>query len=122
MTELGLITCDGCRKRFHMSEFRYDMRGENLICKECFDASKGNKSTTPSIHDLKPKKLESTGPREREEEELIRFYCADCRYKFTRKKGFPFVICPSCSTPGTIREERNMSSNELLEDSGNIFG
>ena len=118
-----LITCKSCRNRFPMRELRYDRKGENLVCKGCFSSSSSPKQgmAVSSLRDIPPEKLEPTGPRSRVAGGLIRYYCAACRFKFSRKGDFHFENCPSCGK-GSIKREVPLTSSQLLEESGDYFG
>ena len=108
-----------------MRELRYNKKGDDLVCKDCFSTSGSSTSpnamkSTRELFKIAPEKLEPTGPRSREGE-LAKYYCFACRYKFTRKNDFQFENCPSCGKEGSIRKDVPMTSTQLLEESGDIF-
>ncbi|MDP3918821.1 MAG: hypothetical protein Q8Q35_02875 [Nanoarchaeota archaeon] len=46
-------------------------------------------------------------------EELIRYTCRECRYKFRRKKDWDGVKCPFCDK---IAIEREDTINKMIRD------
>ena len=66
-------------------------------------------------------KLEPTGPRLRDSGDLIRYCCMACRFRFSRKADFQFENCPSCGKSGAIKKEVSLTTNRLLEESGDFF-
>ncbi len=117
-----LITCKSCRKRFPLRELRYDRTGSDLVCKDCFSASRRPGEVVRDIRRISPEKLEPTGPRIRDNAALIKYYCLACRFKFSRRADFRFDNCPSCSKSGSIRKDVPLSTSQLLEESDNLFG
>ncbi len=116
-----LITCRSCRKRYPIRELRYDKTGSDLICKDCFSASRRPNDVLQDMKRIPPEKLEPTGPRVRDNADLLKYYCLTCRFKFSRRTDFHFENCPSCGKMGSIRKDVPLSTSQLLEDSGDFF-
>ncbi len=116
-----LITCKSCKKRYPMRELRYDKKGEDLVCKECFSSSKNTGDIVQDIKKIDPAKLEPTGPRSRDALAMVKYYCIACRFKFTRKQEFHFENCPSCGKLGAIKKDVPLTSSQLLEEAGDYF-
>jgi len=104
-----------------MRELRYDRKGEDLICKECFSSARNPSDKVIDMKRIPIEKLEPTGPRMRDMSDLVKYYCAACRFKFSRKEDFKFETCPSCGKAGSIRRDVPLSTSRLLEESDDFF-
>ena len=87
---------------------RYDSKGENIICRECYSKSNVVKKESPSLPRQKETKKDSPV--------YNKYICKDCRYNFKFKEGSRQRLrCPFC---GSQRIAVNrMTAKDLINDS-----
>ncbi|MBW2970627.1 hypothetical protein KY320_00540 [Candidatus Woesearchaeota archaeon] len=102
------IKCYKCGRKFTSEHMRYDpMRSGQLACKSCLDRGS------------KPKGKEESSGKDDSGEELVKYYCIKCNYKFKRKKSARVTICPYCNREGTLTVKTDAES--LLKTAGSEF-
>ena len=103
-----LITCRVCKNRIPMNDMRYDDNGEDLICNDCYNKKHG-KFVAQSKPAAPEKKVILNKPADfkqkldidfekKQTDERVMFVCEKCKYKFSRKPGFPVNQCPFCGS------------------------
>ena len=104
-----LITCRVCKNKIPMNSMRYDDNGEDLICNDCYDKKHG-KTTVQQKPLVADKKVVLNKPtvfskskldidfEAKPKEDRITYVCQKCKYKFSRKEGFPVNLCPFCGS------------------------
>jgi len=101
-----LIMCRVCKTKVPMDNMRYDDNGEDLICNDCYNKRHGTyvapKSTAPEKRVVLNKPTERTRHEDdfekKQNEDKVTFVCEKCKFKFSRKSGFPVNQCPYCSS------------------------
>ena len=86
--DLGLVTCEGCKKTVSMNEIKYVPKGKEgrtSLCRACL-ARNNIEIKETSVRELQPK-LERSSNNDF-------FYCEKCRYKFKSSKDKP--VCGYC--------------------------
>ena len=97
-------TCSKCKKDFNFSNIKYDT-DNSLICIQCLE--KKQKLIKKELNLEKPQK-----------EEVIKFICVSCRFKFSVKKGSQKAIkCPYCSKTKLMVVKKYKDENDLIKDS-----
>ena len=104
MVLTSLYTCTRCRRDFNFDNIRYDSDNK-LICTECLEKQQ------------KIEKKEKLSLEKADEGESINFICADCRFKFSVKKGSPKAIkCPYCGKRRLMLVKKYKDENDLIKD------
>jgi DNA-directed RNA polymerase subunit RPC12/RpoP len=106
--------CAQCRTKVPKERIKFDLSGIDLVCDVCFAKKLGLEkqrrkgiSQTPSI-------IEERRLLKRIQEDSINYQCAQCKYKFSRKKSFRVSCCPYCSGSRVV-EVFSGKAQELLE-------
>ncbi len=111
-----LLACHGCEQKLPLRRLGYNKDARQLLCSAC------NTGEPASSLALRAPTPEKTGPRMRNEEDLLRYICAECNFTFSRARSFAFVQCPYCAgTRLTVdvvfeqRKERKRLLNDLYD-------
>ncbi len=108
-----LLACHGCEQKLPLRCLGYNKEGKRLLCSAC-NAGKPARDTP-----LRKQVLEKTGPRMRNEEDFVRYICAECRFRFSRARTFTFRKCPYCASTGPIIDavfEQQKERKWVLDD------
>ncbi|MBU2638208.1 MAG: hydrogenase maturation nickel metallochaperone HypA [Nanoarchaeota archaeon] len=108
------ISCRTCGKKASMDNMKYDPENRKLlVCPECFNAKaakleKGSKvkQALQGMHgkkEARPVKPETKGEKMARDigvkditSEKVEYKCNNCKYSFSRAKGFLVDGCPYC--------------------------
>ncbi len=100
----SLYTCSRCKKEFNFKNIKYDT-GHSLTCLGCLEQQQK----------LKSKEVKLGQPEVQEE---IKFICANCRFKFSVKKGSQkSVKCPYCGKTKLMLVKKYKDEDDLIKDS-----
>jgi len=109
MPSTALYTCSRCKKEFNFDNIRYDT-AHSLVCVHCLE--KQQKLQHQEKLKIEKEKLGA--------QELLRFICVSCRFKFSVRKGSPKTLkCPYCGKTKLMRVNKYKDENDLIKDSMN---
>ena len=99
----GLYHCTECKGSFPFENIKYGFEN-NLVCVDCF--SKSNKRSG---------NLGSGFGAYKNDSNIIKFICIDCRYHFSLKKDSKISrICPYCGKNKLMVDEA--TANKLIDE------
>lgn len=112
------ISCKTCGKKGSMDNMKYDPENRKLlVCPECFNAKaakleRGSKVKNALKNMQGTKEVRAVekplSVRERMAGDIgikdivsdkVEYRCLNCKYEFSRAKGFPLQVCPYCGKP-----------------------
>lgn len=111
-TEL-LLSCRSCGQEVPLRRLSYNKGTKRLLCGACVSG------VPTKAGEVRKVPLEKTGPRTRNEEDVVRYTCAECNFKFSRARQFTFAQCPYCASSRLVVDaviEQMMERKRLLND------
>jgi DNA-directed RNA polymerase subunit RPC12/RpoP len=109
------VVCRACGRKVKMEQVQYDPVQKGYVCSSCHAKAHPSLpplSKTKPAGAAKPSIFAKTGSAK---EEVIKYACHECKYRFTKKKDKPATKCPYCG--GTKFEEVTNDAAKILEDS-----
>lgn len=98
--------CSLCKKEFKFSDIRYTDDGKRIVCQSCYAKPISKEYRVDRKSQLANKS---------DSKDVIKYFCPDCRYRFTFKKDSKVSrICPYCGE-GRIIEDK-MTADELVAE------
>ncbi len=111
-TEL-LLSRRSCGQEVPLRRLSYNKETRRLLCGACISGMPAK------VADMRKAPLEKTGPRLRSEEDLVRYVCGECNFRFSRARHFAFVQCPYCASSKLVVDavtEQILERKRLLND------
>lgn len=117
------MECERCKKDFPASKLRVDIKGQRLLCEDCFNFVRTGTLVPEKIKEEAKKdflevrrklalttqeRLEKLGVKKEE------FQCKSCNYRFFRSKGYA-GICPYCGENKVVPYKMDVNLKEINE-------
>jgi len=112
------VLCRSCGRQVKINQVILDPIKKAYVCNSCY--SKAHSSMSP-VNKSKPVETKPGifgGRKPAEKEEIVKYACLHCKYKWSKKKGKEVVKCPYCG--GTKIEEVSNEAAKILADSDNF--
>jgi|WetSurMetagenome_2_1015567.scaffolds.fasta_scaffold1135516_1 DNA-directed RNA polymerase subunit RPC12/RpoP len=109
-----LIVCRSCGRKVLMHNMRPDGTGENMVCIDCYKRNSPTK--TMSISEAAAEQTPKPVKRPERTEEMRKYICTACKYKFSRKKTQEVSKCPYCGKNSIVLDS-GLGADKLLKDS-----
>ncbi len=119
MAEGQFILCRSCNRQVRMEQMTFDKVKSAYICNACYSRANPSKMalgrSRPAETASKPSIF---GGKKDKKDEIVKYACPKCKYRFERKRDKPATKCPYCG--GTKLEEVSNEAAKILADSDNF--
>ena len=106
------IKCYKCGNQFTMDMMRMDPNGKNLICRSCLE----RKPSAQNVSDVE----NPIGKKSKEtKNEMLEYFCKDCKYNFKRAFHIDVRTCPYCSSKSDVQKG---STAKIIADAAKMKG
>jgi DNA-directed RNA polymerase subunit RPC12/RpoP len=116
MAEGQFILCRVCNREVRMEQMTFDRVKNQYICNTCY--SRANSLKPMARKTEEPSKPSIFGTKKSPKEEIVKYACHNCKYKFERKRDKAVTKCPYCG--GSKLEEVSNEAAKILADSDNF--
>ena len=98
----SLYICNRCKSKVDINNVRYDTKGK-IVCLNCL-------GKTEARHYAR-------GKFQGGEENIIKFICVHCRYKFKIRKDSPKkFMCPYCGKSNLMHVKKYKTEDDLISE------
>lgn len=113
------VLCRTCNRQVKISQVSLDPVKKVYVCNSCY--SRGH----PSMPPISKSKPVETKPGifggtklAAEKEQIVKYACLHCKYKWSKKKGKEVTKCPYCG--GSKIEEVSNEASKILAESDTL--
>jgi len=107
MNQLSVLKCVRCKDLIEKQDLRYDLEGQNFICKQCLGIVISSFKDKPASKKVERNRLD-----------VDNYVCQDCVYQFNMRKGT--TVKPHCGYCGSQNVMiHNLTVDTLIIESQN---